>query len=227
MTHDDGPGRPWRRRWTSGRRCCAVSRAGARVVGALAPLLARPLAGVVIIARGSSDHAAIYGRYLLEFAARRPVSLAAPSLPPATGPRPTTRATLRSRSASRATRPRSSTCWSPSGRGSGRRRRHQRSRLAAGGRRRRCDPSRGGRRASGPGHQDLHRPARRLRPARGGARAGSLVRRRVAGAGRPDGGAARDRAAVDPAVDRCARATAPSTSAAGSSSAPRSRARSR
>ena len=38
------------------------------------------LNGIVIAARGSSDHAAIYGRYLLEAAARRPVSLAAPSL---------------------------------------------------------------------------------------------------------------------------------------------------
>ena len=38
------------------------------------------LAGVVIVARGSSDHAAVYGRYLLELATRRPVALAAPSL---------------------------------------------------------------------------------------------------------------------------------------------------
>jgi glucosamine--fructose-6-phosphate aminotransferase (isomerizing) len=37
-------------------------------------------AGVMIVARGSSDHAAIYGRYLLELATRRPVALAAPSL---------------------------------------------------------------------------------------------------------------------------------------------------
>src|SRR4051812_21629508 len=37
-------------------------------------------AGVVIVARGSSDHAAVYGRYLLELATRRPVALAAPSL---------------------------------------------------------------------------------------------------------------------------------------------------
>src|SRR3954468_12717792 len=39
-----------------------------------------PYAGVVIVARGSSDHAAIYGRYLLELATGRPVALAAPSL---------------------------------------------------------------------------------------------------------------------------------------------------
>ena len=37
-------------------------------------------AGVVLVARGSSDNAAVYGRYLLALAARRPVALAAPSL---------------------------------------------------------------------------------------------------------------------------------------------------
>ncbi len=36
--------------------------------------------GISIIARGSSDHAATYGRYLLEAATGKPVSLAAPSL---------------------------------------------------------------------------------------------------------------------------------------------------
>ncbi len=50
------------------------------IAEALAPLRARELSGVVIIARGSSDHAAIYGRYLLELVTRRPVTLAAPSL---------------------------------------------------------------------------------------------------------------------------------------------------
>lgn len=39
-----------------------------------------PPAGVVLVARGSSDHAAVYGRYALELAVRRPVCLAAPSL---------------------------------------------------------------------------------------------------------------------------------------------------
>jgi glutamine---fructose-6-phosphate transaminase (isomerizing) len=39
-----------------------------------------PLNGVCIVARGSSDHAAVYGRYLLEAATGKPVSLAAPSL---------------------------------------------------------------------------------------------------------------------------------------------------
>ncbi|HEX6388369.1 MAG TPA: SIS domain-containing protein, partial [Solirubrobacteraceae bacterium] len=35
---------------------------------------------IVIVARGSSDHAAVFGRYVLEHAARTPVALAAPSL---------------------------------------------------------------------------------------------------------------------------------------------------
>jgi glucosamine--fructose-6-phosphate aminotransferase (isomerizing) len=52
--------------------------------GALLPSLraAIPpqLAGSVLVARGSSDHAAVYGRYLLEMASHRPVALAAPSL---------------------------------------------------------------------------------------------------------------------------------------------------
>ncbi|MDX6684812.1 MAG: hypothetical protein QOF26_1081 [Baekduia sp.] len=37
-------------------------------------------AGIVLVARGSSDNAAIFGRYVLELATRRPVALAAPSL---------------------------------------------------------------------------------------------------------------------------------------------------
>src|SRR5919206_1077344 len=46
-------------------------------VRALAP---RQLAGVAFVARGSSDHAAVYGRYLAELASGRPATLAAPSL---------------------------------------------------------------------------------------------------------------------------------------------------
>ena len=38
------------------------------------------LAGIVLVARGSSDNAAVYGRYVLELSAGRPVALAAPSL---------------------------------------------------------------------------------------------------------------------------------------------------
>jgi glucosamine--fructose-6-phosphate aminotransferase (isomerizing) len=39
----------------------------------------RPI-GVVLVARGSSDNAAVFGRYVLEMALGRPVALAAPSL---------------------------------------------------------------------------------------------------------------------------------------------------
>jgi glucosamine--fructose-6-phosphate aminotransferase (isomerizing) len=38
------------------------------------------LTGVVLVARGSSDHAAVFGRYVMETACGRPVALAAPSL---------------------------------------------------------------------------------------------------------------------------------------------------
>ena len=43
-------------------------------------LLPHPLAGVLIAARGSSDHAATFGRYVLQVAGKRPAALAAPSL---------------------------------------------------------------------------------------------------------------------------------------------------
>jgi glucosamine--fructose-6-phosphate aminotransferase (isomerizing) len=46
----------------------------------VAPLFAPPLAGTVIAARGSSDHAATTGRYLIEIATRRPVASASPSV---------------------------------------------------------------------------------------------------------------------------------------------------
>jgi glucosamine--fructose-6-phosphate aminotransferase (isomerizing) len=50
------------------------------VASLVGDVLPSPLGGVSIVARGSSDHAAVYGRYLLELASGRPVSLAAPSL---------------------------------------------------------------------------------------------------------------------------------------------------
>jgi glutamine---fructose-6-phosphate transaminase (isomerizing) len=50
------------------------------LASAVRAVLPDPLHGTVLVARGSSDHAAIYGRYLLEPATRRPVALAAPSL---------------------------------------------------------------------------------------------------------------------------------------------------
>ncbi|HEY6279465.1 MAG TPA: SIS domain-containing protein [Streptosporangiaceae bacterium] len=43
-------------------------------------VLPRPLAGTVFLARGSSDNAAVFGRYLAELCAGRPAGLAAPSL---------------------------------------------------------------------------------------------------------------------------------------------------
>ncbi len=43
-------------------------------------LFERPFAGTVVVARGSSDHAATCGRYLLEIATRRPVASASPSV---------------------------------------------------------------------------------------------------------------------------------------------------
>jgi glucosamine--fructose-6-phosphate aminotransferase (isomerizing) len=46
----------------------------------VAAQLPRDLAGVTFVARGSSDNAAVLGRYLVEMAARRPASLAAPSI---------------------------------------------------------------------------------------------------------------------------------------------------
>ena len=50
------------------------------IAGAVREIAPRPLAGTAIVARGSSDHASVYGRYLLELASGRPVSLVAPSL---------------------------------------------------------------------------------------------------------------------------------------------------
>ncbi|HYM58211.1 MAG TPA: SIS domain-containing protein [Solirubrobacteraceae bacterium] len=62
----------------------ADMRAQPEVLRALAsaerPDLGPPPEAIVIVARGSSDYAAIFGRYLLEAATGRPVALAAPSL---------------------------------------------------------------------------------------------------------------------------------------------------
>ena len=49
-------------------------------VARIRAILPEQLAGVVFVARGSSDHAALFGRYLVELAAGRPTALAAPSL---------------------------------------------------------------------------------------------------------------------------------------------------
>lgn len=50
------------------------------VMGRIRQVLPDPLAGTVLIARGSSDHAATTGRYLLELATGRPAASASPSL---------------------------------------------------------------------------------------------------------------------------------------------------
>lgn len=50
--------------------------------------LPRPPVGIVLVARGSSDAAAVYGRYVLELVSRCPVALAAPSLLTRYGARP-------------------------------------------------------------------------------------------------------------------------------------------
>jgi glutamine---fructose-6-phosphate transaminase (isomerizing) len=49
-------------------------------VAAVRAVVREPLAGVVFLARGSSDNAAVYGRYLAELASGRPAGLAAPSI---------------------------------------------------------------------------------------------------------------------------------------------------
>lgn len=56
-----------------------IARRG-EIARAVAPLFEPPLAGTVIVARGSSDHAATSGRYLIEMATRRPVASASPSV---------------------------------------------------------------------------------------------------------------------------------------------------
>ena len=58
-------------------RVIARAPADAAAVHAVVP---DPLAGVVFLARGSSDNAAVFGRYLVELCAGRPAGLAAPSL---------------------------------------------------------------------------------------------------------------------------------------------------
>jgi len=58
-------------------RLVARAPADTAAVRAVVP---RPLAGTVFLARGSSDNAAVFGRYLAELCAGRPAGLAAPSL---------------------------------------------------------------------------------------------------------------------------------------------------
>jgi glucosamine--fructose-6-phosphate aminotransferase (isomerizing) len=50
------------------------------ITATVAELRPHPLAGTTVLARGSSDHAGVYGRYLIEESSGRPAGLAAPSL---------------------------------------------------------------------------------------------------------------------------------------------------
>jgi glutamine---fructose-6-phosphate transaminase (isomerizing) len=50
------------------------------LMAAVRATLPATLRGIVLVARGSSDHAAVYGRYVLEAACGLPVARAAPSL---------------------------------------------------------------------------------------------------------------------------------------------------
>ena len=79
-------------------------------VAAVRTVVRRPLAGVVYVARGSSDNAAVYGRYLAELSSGRPAGLAAPSLHTLYDTRGTMRASWWWPSANRARRRRSSRC---------------------------------------------------------------------------------------------------------------------
>ena len=53
---------------------------------AVRAVLPRPLAGIVFLARGSSDNAAVFGRYLAELRAGRPAAWRPPACTPATTP---------------------------------------------------------------------------------------------------------------------------------------------
>lgn len=61
-------------------RLAALFTRADEIAGQVREMLPDPLAGTVLIARGSSDHAATSGRYVLELATRRPVASASPSL---------------------------------------------------------------------------------------------------------------------------------------------------
>lgn len=61
-------------------RLAALFARRSEIAAAVRVLVPEPLAGTVLVARGSSDHAATVGRYLLEIATRRPVASASPSI---------------------------------------------------------------------------------------------------------------------------------------------------
>ena len=81
MTSTTGPGHHMAREMREQPRVLQALADRADEIGAtVAAVAPEPPAGTVIVARGSSDHAAVYARYLLEYATGRPVALAAPSL---------------------------------------------------------------------------------------------------------------------------------------------------
>ena len=57
-----------------------IEREGPRIAAYAAHLQARPPRMIVMVARGSSDNAALFGRYLIEMSTGIPVSMAAPSI---------------------------------------------------------------------------------------------------------------------------------------------------
>jgi glutamine---fructose-6-phosphate transaminase (isomerizing) len=61
-------------------RLAALFARRSEIAAAVRAVVPEPLAGTVLVARGSSDHAATVGRYLLEIATRRPVASASPSI---------------------------------------------------------------------------------------------------------------------------------------------------
>lgn len=81
MTAEHAPGHVMRGEMAEQPRVVGQIADRAKEVDALVQRLRpRPLTGTVLVARGSSDFAAMYARYLLEYVTGRPVTLAAPSL---------------------------------------------------------------------------------------------------------------------------------------------------
>lgn len=62
------------------RVLASIASRRAEIAQQVRAVLPDDLAGILLVARGSSDNAAVFGRYAFELASRRPVALAAPSL---------------------------------------------------------------------------------------------------------------------------------------------------
>ena len=98
------------------RRLAEVAARRDEVAGEVRAVLPPSLAGTILVGRGSFDHAAQVGRYLIEMSTGRPVSLGAPSVLLRYGARSTWAATSWWRSASPGERRRSPTTSSGRGR---------------------------------------------------------------------------------------------------------------